>query len=164
MEANVALLTVVTVVLNGAQTLERAFKSVFDQRFDDLDYVVIDGGSTDGTLDIIRKYESRLGYWRSEPDNGLYPTWSPDGLKIAFMSWRNGHSQIFTSGPDGSGTTAVVTMPNGDAISPRWSPDGNYIAFVHVPEGGVTGPQEATQQRIVYVVELASGRLSRVSK
>jgi len=99
-----------------------------------------------------------------EPENGLYPTWSPDGLKIAFMSWRNGHSQIFTSGPDNSNPTPVVTMPNGDAISPRWSPDGNYIAFVHVPEGGVTGAQEATQQRIVYVVELASGRLSRVSK
>jgi TolB protein len=99
-----------------------------------------------------------------EPENGLYPTWSPDGLKIAFMSWRNGHSQIFTSGPDNSNPTAVVTMPNGDAISPRWSPDGKYIAFVHVPEGGVTGAQEATQQRIVYVIELASGRLSRVSR
>jgi Tol biopolymer transport system component len=109
---------------------------------------------------------STLGLRRvtHEPDNGLYPTWAPDGLHIAFMSWRNGHSQIFTSRPDNSDAKAVVSMPNGDAISPRWSPDGKFIAFVHVPQGGVTGVQEATQQRIVYVVELASGRVSRVSR
>jgi Tol biopolymer transport system component len=109
---------------------------------------------------------STLGLRRvtHEPDNGLYPTWAPDGLHIAFMSWRNGHSQIFTSRPDGGDPKVVVSMPNGDAISPRWSPDGKYISFVHVPEGGVTGVQDATQQRIVYVVELASGRVSRVSR
>src|SRR6478609_6660381 len=64
--------SVITVVLNGAETLERALQSVLEQDFDDVEYVVIDGGSTDGSIEIIRKYEARIGYWRSEPDKGLY--------------------------------------------------------------------------------------------
>lgn len=99
-----------------------------------------------------------------EPANGLYPTWSPDGLRIAFMSWRNGRSQIFTARADGSDPQAVVTMPSGDAVDPRWSPDGKYIAFVHVSEGGLTRPQAGSHQRIVYVVELDTRRLSRISR
>src|ERR1043165_8168912 len=56
------LISVVTVVLNGAATLERALKSVLDQEFDDLEYVVIDGGSIDGSGEVIRKYEAPLGH------------------------------------------------------------------------------------------------------
>jgi len=80
------LISVVTVVLNGAATLERALKSVLDQGFDDLDYVVIDGGSTDGSLDVIRKYEARLGYWCSEPDHGLYDAMNK-AVRVAKGRW-----------------------------------------------------------------------------
>jgi Tol biopolymer transport system component len=98
-----------------------------------------------------------------EPANGMHPTWSPDGLRLAFMSWRNGRSEIFTSNVDGSGAEVLVTMPTGDAIDPRWSPDGHYIAFVHVPNGAGDG-QNTNGQRVVYVVEVSSGRLTRVSR
>jgi hypothetical protein len=74
------------VVLNGAATLERALKSVLDQGFDDLDYVVIDGGSTDGSLEVIRKYEARLGYWCSEPDHGLYDAMNK-AVRVAKGRW-----------------------------------------------------------------------------
>ena len=80
------LVSIVTVVLNGAETLERTLRSVFDQGFEDLDYVVIDGGSTDGSLDIIRKYESRIGYWCSEPDKGLYDAMNK-GVRAAKGRW-----------------------------------------------------------------------------
>jgi glycosyltransferase involved in cell wall biosynthesis len=80
------LVSIITVVLNGAGTLERTFQSVFDQGFQDLDYVVIDGGSTDGSLDIIRKYESRIGHWRSEPDSGLYDAMNK-GVRAAKGRW-----------------------------------------------------------------------------
>jgi glycosyltransferase involved in cell wall biosynthesis len=80
------LISIVTVVLNGAATLERTFRSVFDQGFQDLDYVVIDGGSTDGSLDIIRKYESRIGHWCSEPDDGLYDAMNK-GVRAARGRW-----------------------------------------------------------------------------
>jgi glycosyltransferase involved in cell wall biosynthesis len=80
------LLSIVTVVLNGAKTLERAIQSVLSQDFPELDYVIIDGGSTDGSVDIIRKYEARIGYWRSEPDNGLYDAMNK-GVRAARGRW-----------------------------------------------------------------------------
>lgn len=61
----------VTVVLNGRAVIEQTLRSVFDQKDSDVEYVVIDGGSTDGTLDILREHESRLDYLVSEPDRGI---------------------------------------------------------------------------------------------
>lgn len=66
------LITIITVVLNGGRYLEQAIQSVVNQDYPNLEYIVIDGGSTDGTLDIIRKHEDRIDYWVSEPDNGIY--------------------------------------------------------------------------------------------
>jgi TolB protein len=104
----------------------------------------------------------RLTY---EPSNGMYPTWDPFGRRLAFMSWRNGRTEIFTVNVDGGQEAqVVVTMPSGDAINPRWSPDGRFIAFVHLPHGGLTRAQEETPQRIVYIVELSTGRLTRISR
>jgi glycosyltransferase involved in cell wall biosynthesis len=65
------LVTIVTVVHNAADTLERAIKSVIAQTHPDIEYIVIDGGSTDGTIDIIRKYDAYIDYWISEPDDGI---------------------------------------------------------------------------------------------
>src|SRR5688572_31892096 len=80
------LISIVTVVLNASETLERTLRSVFDQGLDDLDYVVIDGGSTDGSLDIIRRYESRIAHWRSEPDQGLYDAMNK-AVRVAKGKW-----------------------------------------------------------------------------
>ena len=67
---DVPLISIITVVLNAADTLERTILSVLRQDFDDLEYVIIDGGSTDGSTDILKKYSSRLASWRSQPDEG----------------------------------------------------------------------------------------------
>jgi glycosyltransferase involved in cell wall biosynthesis len=66
------IITIITVVLNGCRYVEQAILSVINQDYPQLEYIVIDGGSTDGTLDIIRKYEDRIDYWVSEPDSGIY--------------------------------------------------------------------------------------------
>ena len=64
------LISIVTVVYNGEKYLEDSIKSVLNQSYKNIEYIIIDGGSTDGTLGIIRKYEKYISYWVSEPDKG----------------------------------------------------------------------------------------------
>ena len=66
------LISVVTVVLNGEKYLEEAISSVIKQTYDNVEYIVIDGGSTDRSLDIIHKYENYIDFWISEKDSGIY--------------------------------------------------------------------------------------------
>lgn len=66
------LVTVITVVFNGAATLEHTIRSVIEQTYDNVEHIIIDGGSTDATLDILRKYEGNIDYWLSEKDAGIY--------------------------------------------------------------------------------------------
>ena len=66
------LISVITVCLNSEKYLEETIKSVVGQTYQNIEYIIIDGGSTDGTLDIIKKYRNRIAYWVSEPDQGLY--------------------------------------------------------------------------------------------
>jgi len=63
-------ITVVTPCYNAAGFLDACIRSVLDQAYDDLEYIVIDGGSTDGSVGVIRAYEPRLAYWHSRPDRG----------------------------------------------------------------------------------------------
>lgn len=65
-------ISVITVNLNNSNGLERTFKSLSSQTFKDFELIVIDGGSTDGSLDLIRKYSTLITYWVSEADKGTY--------------------------------------------------------------------------------------------
>ncbi|KMQ51549.1 Glycosyl transferase, group 2 family protein [Chitinispirillum alkaliphilum] len=66
------LITVVTVVFNGKKHFEEALLSVLGQTYDNVEYIIIDGGSTDGTLDIIHEHEHAIDYWVSQKDAGIY--------------------------------------------------------------------------------------------
>jgi acetyltransferase-like isoleucine patch superfamily enzyme len=78
------LVTIITIVFNGRAFLEEAILSVINQTYKNIEYIVIDGGSTDGTVDIIRKYdqESKIDYWISECDAGIADAWNK-GLAVA---------------------------------------------------------------------------------
>lgn len=82
------LITVVTVVYNDAANLENTIKSVVFQDYGNVEYIIIDGGSTDGTLDILKKYEHAIDYWVSEPDDGIYDAMNK-GIDLATGQWIN---------------------------------------------------------------------------
>lgn len=65
-------ISVITVVYNDAKHIRATMESFFSQTWEDKEYIVIDGGSTDGTADIIKEYQDQLTYWCSEPDGGIY--------------------------------------------------------------------------------------------
>ncbi|MDR1757429.1 MAG: glycosyltransferase [Bacteroidales bacterium] len=65
-------ISIITVTYNAGHTLPRTIESVFSQTYPDIEYVIIDGASRDTTVDIIRQHASRVSYWSSEPDQGLY--------------------------------------------------------------------------------------------
>lgn len=65
-------LSIITINLNNAEGLEKTISSVINQSYSNFEYIVIDGGSTDGSVDVIRKYADKLTYCVSEPDSGIY--------------------------------------------------------------------------------------------
>ncbi len=80
--------SVITVVFNDATHIRATMESFFSQTWEDKEYIVIDGGSTDGTAEIIQEYADRLSYWCSEKDNGIYDAMNK-GIKHATGDWIN---------------------------------------------------------------------------
>lgn len=86
--ARAPLITVITVVFNGEAHLEEAISSVLGQTYANLELIVIDGGSTDRSLEIIQKYETKIDYWVSEPDQGISDAFNK-GVRLARGNYLN---------------------------------------------------------------------------
>lgn len=90
-------ISIITVVFNGEDLLEGTIKSVLNQTYPNIEYIIVDGASKDRTLEIIKKYESKISLWKSEPDKGLYDAMNK-GLKLAtgdFVWFMNAGDWIF---------------------------------------------------------------------
>ncbi|MDR0864916.1 MAG: glycosyltransferase, partial [Candidatus Symbiothrix sp.] len=81
-------LSIITINLNNAEGLQRTIESVVSQTFTDYEYIIIDGGSTDGSVDIIKQYAEKFTYWVSEPDKGIYNAMNK-GIAIAKGEYCN---------------------------------------------------------------------------
>lgn len=91
-------ISVVTVCYNSVDTIEETMLSVLNQTHPDVEYIIIDGGSTDGTVDIIQNYADRLAYWVSEPDKGIYDAMNK-GITIAtgdYINFINSGDKLFS--------------------------------------------------------------------
>ena len=80
--------SIITPSFNSAKTIEKTILSVLEQTYDNLEYIIIDGGSTDGTIDIIKKYHDKIKYWISEPDRGISDAFNK-GLKASTGDYIN---------------------------------------------------------------------------
>lgn len=83
---NTPVLSIVTVVYNGAASLRRTMDSVLSQGYANIEYIIVDGGSTDGTVDLLREYDERLAYWMSARDKGIYDAMNK-GVGLCTGDW-----------------------------------------------------------------------------
>lgn len=93
------LLSIVTVVYNGENFLEKTIQSIINQSYHNIEYIIIDGASTDKTVEIIKKYEKHISYWVSEKDTGIYDAMNK-GAKVAtgdFINFMNADDIIYSS-------------------------------------------------------------------
>lgn len=97
---NSPTVTIITVVFNARDLLETTLNSVFGQTYPHIEFIVVDGGSKDGTADLIRVHADRIAKWVSEPDRGLYDAMNK-GLRMAtgdFVWFLNAGDRIFSPG------------------------------------------------------------------
>lgn len=111
-------ISIVTPSFNQAPFLERTIKSVLDQGYENLEYMIIDGGSSDGSVDIIRQYSNRLAYWVSEPDRGQSDAINK-GLRRAtgdWLAWQNS-DDVYYPGSFAGLARAAVEHPHAYLIT-----------------------------------------------
>ncbi|BAY12876.1 glycosyltransferase family 2 protein [Calothrix sp. NIES-2098] len=96
---NKPLISVITAVFNGEKYLEQTIQSVINQSYENVEYIIIDGGSSDKTIEIIKQYENELDYWVSEPDLGISDAFNK-GLNLAkgdFINFINSDDLFFSA-------------------------------------------------------------------
>ena len=143
------LISVVTVSYNAVSTIEQTILSVINQTYPHIEYIIIDGGSTDGTVDVIKKYADKITYWVSEPDKGIYDAMNK-GIAVATGEWIN----FMNSGDSFYSKDSVESAFNqidcnvdyivGTAIFSNgllWKPVKNDFSFADIFNGGEANHQ-----------------------
>lgn len=147
MQINKTKISIITVSFNTSDVIEKTIQSVINQIYPNIEYIIIDGGSTDGTIDIIKKYESYITYWISEPDNGIYDAMNK-GIKKATGDWIN----FINSGDcllDNNVISKFIQLhdPSADIIygDTKISISNIKTSYIHKPE-----PIELMEKKMVF--------------
>ena len=109
------LISVITVCYNAASCIEKTILSVINQTYSNIEYIIIDGGSTDGTIDIVNKYKDRISVIVSEKDKGIYDAMNK-GVTYATGEWVN-----FMNAGDTFYNSNVVTELFKDNIEEKYT-------------------------------------------
>lgn len=124
-------LSLITINLNDAKGLEKTLKSVWEeQTFTDFEHIVIDGGSTDGSVEVIKRYSDRLAYWVSEPDKGIYNAMNKGIVRA------KGEYLLFINGGDWLASDILA-----EVFSESYSEDIVYGNFTYVQPNGKLKPE-----------------------
>ncbi len=111
---NKPLVTVITAVFNDAPGLEKCIRSIIDQTYDNIEFLIIDGESSDTFMDVVSRYDDTVDYWISEPDKGIYDAWNK-GVTLAHGEWI-----AFLGAGDAYRPAAIATYI--DTIAARGKP------------------------------------------
>lgn len=112
------LLTIITVVYNDAENLRGTLENIAAQTDQDFEYLVLDGGSTDGTVELIRSYESHISHWISEPDGGIYNAMNK-GIEMAtgrYVNFMNAGDAYFEKETVAKVKSALTENPDTDLL------------------------------------------------
>lgn len=99
MKIDTPLISIVTIVYNDKDGVKKTINNIINQTYRNIEFIIIDGGSTDGTVDIIKKYRESIAYWISEKDGGIYDAFNK-GLDIAtgdFINFMNAGDTFYES-------------------------------------------------------------------
>jgi glycosyltransferase involved in cell wall biosynthesis len=135
-------IALVTPVFNSGRYIEQTIRSVLAQSYADLDYFIVDGGSTDGTIEVIRKYEGAISGWSSEPDKGMYDAINKGFARTSgeIMGWISATDQLHIGGlsvvgsifrdfPEVEWITARRTVFNEEGVVVRVDPLMRWSRF-----------------------------------
>lgn len=150
---------VITVCWNAVNLIEETIKSVLSQTYQDIKYLIIDGGSTDGTVDIIKKYENKLTYWISEPDKGIYDAMNKGLAKARELG--EGWANFMNAGDAFAGNNVLEEIFANNTISPEKLVVGGHANLVYKDKVEVLYAQspEAVRHQLPYCHQSAFVKL-----
>lgn len=134
-------ITIITAVYNRVDKIEQCISSVVSQTYDNFEYIIIDGGSTDGTVDVIKKYDEQIAYWYSGPDSGIYDAWNK-GLSRATGEYIN-----FIGSDDAMLGTRVL-----ENVVEKIKPEDDFIC------GNVMAVKEKIGREFIWTVDFIKNK------